>query len=349
MRRILCLIFLIWLVGGASAQTYPTHTELFVNDFAALLPEDVETRIRGHLKEVRDKRGLEFTVVTIQSIQDYGHSGAIEPFATGLFNAWGIGNATRNDGVMMLIAVEDRDMRLEVGSGYGDAMNLEMRIIIDDVMLPEFRRDAYVLGIEKGVEEVIRAVTGEWPGNIDASGGQKALNNIQRFVDQLGLWLLGALVPIAAGGALYYRRWRRNKPRICPVEGAKMIRLDEVWDDNHLQAGQIAEEKLKSVDYDVWHCGACDHVTIEGYKSWFSSYGACRSCGYRTVEGDSTILESATTSSSGSKRVDYFCHHCKDEWYAIRTIPRKTSSSSSSGSSSFGGGSSSGGGASGSW
>ncbi len=350
MRLILALLLAAFLGQHTSAQTFPSYSELYVNDFAGLLDFDQAQRVREKLIEIDEKRGIEFTLVTIRSMTDYGYSGEIEAFATGLFNDWGVGSSDQNDGLMMLVARDDRKLRIEVGSGYGDSMNLAMRNIIDDVILPEFRNDQYGVGIEIGVDAVIREVTGEWPGNIDAQPGERAINNIQRFLDRIGAWIWALLAPFAGVAVWLLRKWRRNRPRICPIDKHKMQKLAEHWDDNHLQPGQITEEQLKSVDYDVWQCPHCDHVTIEGYRSWFSGYGACRACGFRTVEGETTILYPATTSSAGQKRIDYQCHHCHEDWSVTKIIPRKTKSSSSSGGgSSFGGGSSSGGGASGSW
>lgn len=347
MRRfLLSLALLVLCAPPGQAQNYPDHAEIYVNDFADLLNDAQEDEVRDKLKELRRNRGIEFTVVTIASMSDFGHSGPIEPFATGLFNYWGVGNAERNDGVMMLIARYDRHMRIEVGAGYGTTKNDPMKRIIDDVILPEFRNDNYALGIDKGVDAVILDLTGFWPGEYGASAAERIFNAVTRFIQSLGLWVLAILAPFLAIPVRLYRRWRRNRPRICPNDSSEMVRLPEDWDDNHLQKGQITEEQLSSVDYDVWECPQCEHRTIQAYPAWFSSYGACRSCKYRTVEGETEILKSATTSSTGLKRIDYYCHHCHDSYSVERVIPKKSKSSSSS---SFGGGSSSGGGASGSW
>jgi len=333
----------------AIAQSYPNYRHAHISDLAALISEEEEAQLRANLIELQEKFDIEFKVITINSMSDYGHSGAIEPFATGLFNHWGIGDAERNDGIMMLIARSDREMRLEVGSGYGTSKNDVMQAIIDEDILPYFRRDLYSRGILRGADAVILHLTGNRPGEHDASTTRKAFNAIQRFIDWLGDWLWAIITPLAYIPIRGWFTWRRTKPRICPVDGSKMTRLDEEWDDHHLQKGQITEESLKSVDYDVWTCGECDHVTIEAYKSWFTRYGACRTCGYKTLEGKTTIIEEATYSSTGQKRIDYDCHNCADHYVGFHTIPMKTKSSSSSSSGSSGGGSSSGGGASGSW
>lgn len=341
------LLALLFVATSAQAQTYPDYSSIYVNDFANLLPADEEADIRARLEELREKRGIEFTVVTIRSMTDYGHDGAIEPFATGLFNAWGVGNADRNDGVMMLVAVEDRHMRIEVGSGYGFHKDLAMKEIIEGTILPRFKKDDYAKGISLGVDAVIHDLAGYWPGEYDATRAERAFNAVQRGLDWLGAWIYAIIAPLLLIPVRLYFRWKRNKPRYCLRDGTQMIRLDETADDARLNPGQRLEENLKSVDYDVWQCPKCDHLKIEAYRKWFSSYGACPQCNYRTLEADTTVLRSATKSSEGLKRIDYHCLHCGHEYSQEKTIPRISESSSSSGS--FGGGSSSGGGASGSW
>ncbi len=341
------LFALLFWALPLSAQNYPDYSEVYVNDFAALLSEKDEEKLRGILKELRAERGIEFAVITINSMSNYDYQGEIEPFATGLFNYWSIGDAARNDGVMMLVSRDDRKMRIEVGSGYGSSKDRVMKDIIEDDTLPYFRRDEYSKGILRGAEAVILNLTGSRPGEYDASPKEKAFNKIKRFIDRIGDWIWAIVVPLLYFPINAYRRWRRYRPKICPVDGTEMQLIEEAWDDDHLKEGQIAEERLKSVDYDVWQCDDCSHLTIEAYRAWFTRYGACRSCGYRTLEGDETIEIAATTSSTGLKRIDYTCHHCGDAWSVKRVISKKSKSPSSSGS--FSGGSSSGGGASGSW
>ncbi|WP_306114160.1 MULTISPECIES: YgcG family protein [unclassified Roseovarius] len=348
MRILLTLIVaLTVLAPDARAQTYPDYSEIYVNDFADLLTDEEEDDIRSDLKRLRSEEGVEFTVVTINTMQDFGHTGAIEPFATGLFNHWGVGDATRNDGVMMLIARFDRKMRIEVGSGYGRSKDAPMKAIIDRVIVPQFRNDNYAAGIALGVDAVISDLT---DGKSAAPADPlhvKIWNGIKRMFLAVGNWIYLLAAPLLLLPVQAYRRWKRDRARICPNDQCPMIRLDDHSEDAHLEEGQIVEEHLKSVDYDVWECPLCEHITIEAYKAWFSSYGACRSCSFRTLEAETTTVKVATTTTTGKQRIDYQCHNCHDTYTGWRTTPKKSKSSSSS--SSFGGGSSSGGGASGSW
>jgi uncharacterized protein len=130
-----------------------------------------------------------------------------------------------------------------------------------------------------------------------------------------------------------------------------MTRLDEAADDALLGEGQQAEERVGSVDYDVWRCGACAHHFTLRYPKLFTSYAKCPQCRNRTKSSTETVMQSATTSSTGSARVVERCAFCSFHHEYTKVLPRITQGSSSGGSSrsggsSFGGGSSGGGGAS---
>jgi uncharacterized membrane protein YgcG len=145
---------------------YPASQELLVNDFANVISGETEGYLRGFLGELSANSGIQMTVVTIGSIGDYGTGDTtIESFATNLFNTWGIGDAQRDDGILLLVAVRDRKVRIEVGSGYGDSLNSDMQTVIDEYMLPAFRQEDYERGIYDGTRAIIQEVTGTAPAN----------------------------------------------------------------------------------------------------------------------------------------------------------------------------------------
>lgn len=329
--------------------TLPGYLDVYVNDYADLLETAAEVRIRDDLIELYDRTGIEMTVLTIPSLSDYGHYGPIEPFATALFNAWGIGNAARNDGVLVLVSLFDRSMRIEIGSGYGASWDARMQRVIDEGFLPDFRNDAYQTGIETGVRETVYELTGRYPGTYDAGTFVQGWSWIFWRLGALGSWAWGLIAVPLGGFGVWLRRYLRRRPRPCPACGTMMQRMGETADDEHLDGGQKLEEFLKSVDYDVWACPSCAHMDILRYRNWFSGYGACPRCNYHTLSTTTDVLRAATTSSTGLKKLTYDCENCGYHDTEQRVIPKVSKSSSGSGRSSFGGGSSSGGGASGSW
>jgi uncharacterized protein len=340
--------------GGSGAVAeggeVPGYREIYVNDYADLLDAGAEARVRADLIELYERTGIEMTVLTIEDMGSFDHQGTIESFATRLFNTWGIGNAVRNDGVLVLVSRFDREMRIELGSGYGRARDDDMKRVIDEVFTPAFRRDDYRGGIEAGVEETIFEVAGAYPGGYDSGTLDRGRDKIFRFFKRIGGWLY-ALIAVPAGAfALLFRRYLRHRPRPCPRCSTMMIRAGETEDDAHLEEGEVTEERLQSVDYDVWQCPHCENVEIKRHPSLFSRFEKCPACDYRTLSSTSETITPATTSSTGLMRVRYDCRQCDHKNSVIRTIPEVPErSSSSSGRSSFGGGSSSGGGASGSW
>ena len=161
-------------------------------------------------------------------------------------------------------------------------------------------------------------------------------------------WL--GLIPVGWGGIAGFRRWRRYRRRNCPQCHTRMALLSDSDDDELLEKGQVAEERIGSVDYDVWKCPSCSHHFTLRYAKWLSSYDKCPQCSNRTKSSIENVITPATTSSSGSARVLEQCAFCSFTREYTKTLPRisqsSSSSSGSSGGSSFGGGSSGGGGAS---
>lgn len=359
----------LWMICFASglvhAQSgYPQYNDLYVNDFAGVMNAETVAQVRGILIDLKARTGVEAVVVTMQSIRDYGTGDeTIESFATNLFNRWGVGNAASNDGVMILAAIRDRNIRLEVGAGYDATMNDKMRVVLDESILPYFRRTDYNSGLLNGTRAVVHAVTGEWPENVTAApvtsasagfGGGTAF--VPPIAPEILIAVAGGGGAVGLGGAaVLYRRWKRYRRRKCPNCGDDMERLDEAADDLHLADGQKIEEMLQAVDYDVWKCPTCRATSVYPYPHLFSQHSNCPRCHHKTLSTGETVLSSPTYTSTGSKKVTADCQHCRHHNEYIVTLPVLVRSDSSSGSSSsssgssFGGGSSSGGGASGSW
>ncbi|BDA78041.1 hypothetical protein LPTSP3_g09710 [Leptospira kobayashii] len=142
----------------------------------------------------------------------------------------------------------------------------------------------------------------------------------------------------------------RNNPRTCPVCSQKMQKLNETKDNAYLSAGEISEEKIYSVDYDIWHCKGCD-IHIKEKYSGSSPASTCKKCHFQTFRRISiTVKRKADYDSGGLEIHHYECAHCKlTENREVHTakLTRSSSGSSSSGYSSRGSGGSWGGGSSG--
>ncbi|MEL7090660.1 MAG: TPM domain-containing protein [Pseudomonadota bacterium] len=150
---------LLWLPVVALAQSYPDYQTTDINDFAGLLTDaDLRDTLKDRLVRLRQDTGIEMTVVTLPSQSKYAPDMTLEAFATGLFNHWGIGDATRNDGILVLVMPNDRAMRIELGAGYGRDWDRIAQRVVDDGFLPFFRDDNYQAGIMTGSVAVIEEI-----------------------------------------------------------------------------------------------------------------------------------------------------------------------------------------------
>lgn len=197
----------------------------------------------------------------------------------------------------------------------------------------------------------------------DTAAGEGALDHPEEPADAPGfaeasdlpwvLWLAKRLALIAAavaGAVALVRGVHRGWPRRCPAGHGPMARLDEVADDAALAPAQQSEERLASVDYDVWACSRCPERVVVGHRRWLSAHERCARCGARTLRRQVRPVRAATTARTGLEEHALHCLHCGHTATQQRTIPRRSSSGAGSGgggrsSSSFGGsGRSSGGG-----
>jgi uncharacterized protein len=91
-------------------------------------------------------------VVTIRSMLDYGAAGhTIEQYARELFDHWGIGSEQRNYGILLLVSRGDREARIELGAGWGGTHDSQSAQIMDELIIREFKRGNFSLGILQGV------------------------------------------------------------------------------------------------------------------------------------------------------------------------------------------------------
>lgn len=180
-----------------------------------------------------------------------------------------------------------------------------------------------------------------------------------RAVRRVYFFVFIILFPLPYLLVYFYLKYRlnylRNHPRYGKETGKLMHKLDEQADDAFLESGQITEEEIGSVDYDVWVTDDGDETLILRYAKRFSKYSACPKCSYRTYyHAQTRTLKQATYSHSGLQEQIYSCKNCNFQDRKLITIPQKTRSSGGSsggggGGGSWGGGSSGGGGGGVSW
>jgi uncharacterized protein len=155
-----------------------------------------------------------------------------------------------------------------------------------------------------------------------------------------------ALIGIVGGGLglLVWLVIQARKPRNCRHCHTDMVQLSERQDDQHLAPGERAEERVGSVNYDVWACPSCNAIEKVRRRAWFTSYSRCPSCRALTKHSYSRTIHSATYSHGGLVQIDERCVACPFHETYHRSTPRLVQStdndtffSRSNSNSSFGG------------
>tara|TARA_R110001583_G_scaffold98294_1_gene243292 strand:+ start:3566 stop:4243 length:678 start_codon:yes stop_codon:yes gene_type:complete len=147
-------------VALASSAT-PNFPELTgrVVDQASLFPADTKRSVEKTLREYEKQTTNQVVVVTIPSLNGY----SIEDYGYQLGRHWGIGWADKNNGVLLIVAKNDRKMRIEVGYGLEGVLTDAIAAnIIQTVIRPEFKKGRYSIGIVKGVNAILLSTKGEY-------------------------------------------------------------------------------------------------------------------------------------------------------------------------------------------
>lgn len=150
------LVVFLALCLPAIAQQLPALTGRVVDE-AGMIDAAVEAAIVRKLEAFEQKSSDQIVVATVP---DLGGQ-AIEPYANRLFRQWGLGQAGENNGVLLLVARDDRKMRIEVGYGLeGTLTDLHSKFIIENTMVPAFRANNFSHGISGAVDDIIMVLEG---------------------------------------------------------------------------------------------------------------------------------------------------------------------------------------------
>lgn len=219
---------LLWLCLALPglAQDLPDWTATSINDFAGLLTNDDARIIDQALIALHADTGSQGTVVTLSDRARYGGTDGLEAFATRLFNDWGVGEAERNDGFMLLVLRDDREVRVELGAGYPRQADDAAQAVIDDSLLPAFRAGDMSGGIRDGTLAIIDQIARPHAAGLGYEGPSEKR-------DALG-WLMPTAVFGFFGFVLFNigrNIWRRIQfgRQPCPnCGGSGLIQESEV-------------------------------------------------------------------------------------------------------------------------
>lgn len=228
----------------AQAQSFPEPTRPSITDHADLLSPEDEAILDQILNDMRSETGVQTVVLTITSKTKYAPDATLETFATDLFNTWGIGDADRNDGILLLVLSEDREVRIELGEAYGRDWDRVASTVLNRTILPAFEAENYRTGLFDGVDHIHTSIARPF------LAGETAPDPAQSPLD----WMV---IIAFAGAALFVGRHRLAKAAVrlrrCPNCGRRSL---SVKTEVHVKPSASNE-------------GEGEHITV------------CSSCAYR--------------------------------------------------------------------
>ncbi|HCZ35321.1 MAG TPA: hypothetical protein DHV26_05275 [Cytophagales bacterium] len=158
--RFLVLLMLV-AVGftGLAQRAVPPHNAVWVHDEANVLSASAKAQMEALLQAHRDSTSTQLAVLIVPSLEGED----IDGYAVRVFEEWKLGQKGKDNGVLFLIAMQERQMRIEVGYGLEGVLTdaLSSRINRNEVA-PYFRQGNYEAGIQAGVVAIIKAVAGEY-------------------------------------------------------------------------------------------------------------------------------------------------------------------------------------------
>jgi uncharacterized protein len=149
--------FVCCLVTAAFAFDFPQLTGRVV-DQAGVMSADSRSAVEAKLKDLEDKSGIQLVVATVKSLQ----GSDIETYANELFRAWKLGQAQKNNGLLLLVAPNEHKVRIEVGYGLeGTLTDALSSVVISSAIIPRFKTGDFSGGIERGVDGIISILSGD--------------------------------------------------------------------------------------------------------------------------------------------------------------------------------------------
>lgn len=154
------LLMLLLLVPNLAAADIPAPPakDIYLTDQAQMVQAEDRQKILSIGEDLNQRFGAQLVVVTVDTLSGED----IEAYANRLFRSWGIGDAQKNNGVLLLIAKDDRKFRIEVGYGLEGAITDGFAGEVLDGMTPKFKDGEYSAGISQAYQRLARKIYKEY-------------------------------------------------------------------------------------------------------------------------------------------------------------------------------------------
>lgn len=202
------LLSVLFFSAKAADGDFPgrPNPPMLVNDFAHTLSASQVQQLEQKLEDFEKTTSNQITIVTVKSIGDY----EVEQYAVELANRWQIGQKSKNNGVLVLAAIDNHKINISTGYGLEGALpDVICGRIIRNEITPSFKTGDYYTGFDKGVNAIIAATKGEYKAD-PKDPKEKGIGSIiiMILVIYLILWIISK---IGGGGGGNYMSGRGSR------------------------------------------------------------------------------------------------------------------------------------------
>lgn len=193
-----------WGQGAFSPEALlkgPPQKQQLVNDYTGTLTLDQQQTLEQKLVAFDDSTSTQVAVVIVPTIGDF----EIADYNVQLGRAWGVGGKEFNNGVVLLVAKDDRKLNIATGYGVEGALpDITCKHIIDEVIVPNFKGNDYYRGIDEGTDAIIAATKGEYKAPKNYHKKELSIGRIIFIIIIITIFLI--IISRGGGGSYMSRR-----------------------------------------------------------------------------------------------------------------------------------------------
>lgn len=175
MKKLMIALFLSFISASGFTQDFPAKSNKLVNDYTGTLSSEQVQQLEQKLLAFNDSTSTQIAVAIMKSVGDYD----INEYALELGRKWGVGNAGKNNGIMILVALGDRKISIQTGYGLeGVLPDIYAKRIIENDIKPYFKSGDYYAGLESGTDAIIKYTKGEYKNDKPKTKGGGGIPSI---------------------------------------------------------------------------------------------------------------------------------------------------------------------------